>query len=404
MSLIDEIKAGACPRFDDFVDAWGPKFELLLRLSSTPQDPIWHAEGDVHVHTTMVLDELYALIEDHDLSAERRLQLVLGAVFHDIAKPITTREAEKDGKVRIIAPRHADKGRSYLAYRLRELDLAWSTIDAVLALVGHHHDPKQLVVKDGTKAQYRRLASMCDVELVYLLELADNRGRTCDDKAEQLEYIELFKAYCDEFEVGPDPFSSARAVVEDALSDAPDLTRQFVLGECIRGLNSGRIQMAEEEIARSYSYRDAFSHVVILCGPSGCGKSTWVQDTMPDYNIVSLDALREDIAGHVADQSKNGQVLQAAKEQLKVHLRAKQPVVWDATNLRRDFRSVPIKLAYDYNAFAELVVFQPTPQECLSANAQRDRKVPASAISKQFANAEFPYGDEAHRLRFVRET
>jgi predicted kinase len=74
----------------------------------------------------------------------------------------------------------------------------------------------------------------------------------------------------------------------------------------------------------------------------------------------------------------------------------------DATNLRRDFRSLPICLGYDYGAFVTLVVFQPTPQMARSRNASRRRSVPDEVLDRQFASAEFPYADEAHQVLFVR--
>ena len=65
----------------------------------------------------MVLDEAYKILETQAqyLSHKRRLSLILGALLHDIAKPKTTKQQEIDGIIRTVAPRHANKGRSYLA-------------------------------------------------------------------------------------------------------------------------------------------------------------------------------------------------------------------------------------------------------------------------------------------------
>ncbi len=385
---------------DAFVAKLGPKLELLHELKGTPQDPQWHAEGDVHVHTNMVLDALYPLLEQHNVQGDRRKALILAAVFHDIAKPITTRHVEMDGVTRITSPRHADKGRSYLAYRLRSLALSWNVVDMVLALVGHHHDPKQLVVRNSPSRVYRRLARLCDLELLYLLEMADITGRICEDKDQQLEHVEMFREFATEYQWygNQNPYAD----VDEITVELNENARPFVRGEAIRGLESGLITMPAEELARSYGYRDSFSHLVVLCGPSGSGKTTWIDSNAADYDVVNLDSIRGELTGDPADQSKNGTVRQLSKERLKESLRAHRNVVWDASNLRRDFRSLPIQLGYDYKAFVTLVVFQTTLSEVLSRNKSRARQVPEEAIRRQIETAEFPYLDEACEVIITR--
>ncbi|MEL7148965.1 MAG: poly(A) polymerase, partial [Bacteroidota bacterium] len=43
---------------------WGTleaRFDWLSDMRGVPQDPLWHAEGDVFVHTKMVVDALLGL-------------------------------------------------------------------------------------------------------------------------------------------------------------------------------------------------------------------------------------------------------------------------------------------------------------------------------------------------------
>jgi hypothetical protein len=63
----------------------------------------------VHIHTGMVLNETYKILptEATHLDPQRRLSLILGALLHDIYKPITTQEQEIEGKIRLVAPQHA---------------------------------------------------------------------------------------------------------------------------------------------------------------------------------------------------------------------------------------------------------------------------------------------------------
>ena len=78
-------------------------FPELDALRGVPQDPEWHPEGDVWVHTLMVLDAA-ASLRDADkggVSTEdsgENLALMLGALCHDLGKPATTERA--GGRIR----------------------------------------------------------------------------------------------------------------------------------------------------------------------------------------------------------------------------------------------------------------------------------------------------------------
>lgn len=408
-SILRDVMDGATPSLDEFIEVFGGTFELLYELVNTEQDAEWHAEGNVHIHTEMVLAEIYEQIARYGnhLSAERRLALVLAALLHDIAKPLVTRRVPRDGRERVVSPRHADRGRSYLAYKILELGLPYEVLSTVLALVGHHHDPKFLVIKDKPAYEYRQLARLADLELLYYLEQADMRGRLSPDKAKQIEYIDLFRLFAEEYglwQCSPERiYAEWEAFIEEELADYPQKARQLVLANAIRDAEAGQIFTPHEAIARSYAYRDAFAELVVLCGPSGAGKSSWVATHLPDYHVVSLDEWRTQIAGKRSDQSKNGQVMQAAKEQLKGHLRRHEKVVWDATNIRRQYRNAIIQLGFNYHAFVTLVVFHVPPQQLFSRNRQRRHAVSDHIVQKQLNQIEWPYASEAHQLRIVNE-
>jgi predicted kinase len=403
--LLEQTLNGATPRLEDFIQAFAHIFDLLTRLKDTPQDPIWHAEGNVYLHTEMVLEETCRLLssEASHLEPNKRLTLILGALFHDIAKPICSKTEFRDGRERIISPGHADKGRSYIAYKLLELGISPALAREVMALVGHHHDPKRLVKKDKPASSYRGLARLVDLELVYFLEQADLRGRICPDLEEQLEILELFKLYAEEAGAWKvtDPYRDWRTFLQAELADLNQGARDLIIANAIRDAEAEVIFTPHEAIARSYTYRDGFSNLVVTCAPSGSGKSTWIQKHLPDYHVISLDELREELSGKRADQSMNGQVLQAAREQLKSHLRKHENVVWDATSLFRTHRSVVLQLGFDYNAFVTLAVFHLPASLIEQRNRQRQYSVPGNVLARQLQNVDFPYLDEAHMTFYV---
>ncbi len=63
-------------------------FPDMQALVGVPQEPAWHPEGDVDVHTMMVVDEARKLIDD--LPYEKKVAVMLGALAHDFGKPSTT--------------------------------------------------------------------------------------------------------------------------------------------------------------------------------------------------------------------------------------------------------------------------------------------------------------------------
>ena len=396
------------PGFAAWRDELSGAIGLLAELADCPQDPSWHAEGDVAIHTEMVLEETYELLEtiDEALSPELELTLILGALLHDIAKPLCTREAMVEGRPRIIAPRHADRGRSLLAYQLPALGLPAEVAQGVLALVGHHHDPKFLVLRDRPRGQWYRLARLAPMQLLYWLELADIRGRRCGDRQEQLDLVELYWLLAhEEYGLGGDqrpPLAHWRPWFEDQLQDQdPRLTR-LAWAQAVRDFEAGAIFTPEEGLARSYQWRERpIPELVVTCGPSGAGKSSWARERYPDHAVVAMDDIRGELTGAPEDQSMNGQVFQEAKERLKAHLRQGQDVIWDATNIRRRSRQLICGIGQDYGAHVTLAVMCTPAEDVFARNAGRERRVPPKIVAKQLQGIELPYADEAHQLLII---
>ncbi|MCK6065052.1 MULTISPECIES: HD domain-containing protein [Microbacterium] len=78
----------------------------LAALAGTPQDPVWHPEGDVLVHSLWAADLAATHAVQHDIHADRRELLVLASLLHDVGKPDTTRR--RNG--RLTSWGHAERG------------------------------------------------------------------------------------------------------------------------------------------------------------------------------------------------------------------------------------------------------------------------------------------------------
>jgi tRNA nucleotidyltransferase (CCA-adding enzyme) len=141
------------------------------------QDPEWHPEGNVWVHTLMVIDKARQL--NGDLDRPRLATVMLGAVCHDLGKPATT--ALIDGRVK--SPNHEAMGVEPTTRILDRFNV--NTMDGldvraqVLGLVTEHLRPSAFYkAKDTvTDGAFRRLAQKVDLELLVRFARADCHGR-----------------------------------------------------------------------------------------------------------------------------------------------------------------------------------------------------------------------------------
>ncbi|MEM7386326.1 MAG: AAA family ATPase [Verrucomicrobiota bacterium] len=406
MKTVENLKQGDFHHLvpGELLNDLAPHFPLIEEMEATPQDPEWHAEGNVRTHTERVVAEALKRCTSQPLPVEQGLALVLGAALHDIGKALTTREETIDGRGRITSPYHAQKGRHYVATRLDALALEPKVGHQLLGLIGHHHAPGKLVRRSAGPSAYARLARAVEAELVYFLEVADIRGRICDDRNELLENLELFRLGAEEAGTWQTDFYAPwRRRLEAEVSDPGEL--QYVIGEAILDFENGHITSPEEALARTYSHRREHAELILLCGPAGSGKSTWATGRQDHgYEIINLDTIRVKMTGKRQNFSKEGQVLQEARERLRAVLRRNGKVIWDATSLRRDGRAALIGLARDYHAFTRIVCFQETLKTIKKQNRKRDHPIPDSVLEKQFHSWEWPEPWEAHRIEVANKS
>ena len=95
-------------------------------MKGVEQPPQYHPEGDVFVHTLLLLEKLQAAIASKTLA--------WGALLHDVGKPPTFRVAPD----RIRFDGHVDVGVKMAAEILRRLRFSNHETDQILALVDNH--------------------------------------------------------------------------------------------------------------------------------------------------------------------------------------------------------------------------------------------------------------------------
>jgi tRNA nucleotidyltransferase (CCA-adding enzyme) len=152
-------------------------FPELHALAGCPQEPEWHPEGDVWVHTLQVIDRARTRIDD--LVRPQQLTVMLGALCHDLGKPVTT--AVLDGRIRSMD--HEEQGVPPATALMDRLNVhsidGYDVRKQVLGITAQHLKPGSWYkvrdeVGDGA---FRRLAQKVDLELLARVAKSDCEGR-----------------------------------------------------------------------------------------------------------------------------------------------------------------------------------------------------------------------------------
>ncbi len=152
-------------------------FPELEALAGCPQEPEWHPEGDVWIHTLQVIDRARTRIDD--LVRAQQLTVMLGALCHDLGKPVTT--AVIDGRIRSMD--HEEQGVPPATALMDRLNVhsidGYDVRKQVLGITAQHLKPGSWYkardeVGDGA---FRRLAQKVDLELLARVAKSDCEGR-----------------------------------------------------------------------------------------------------------------------------------------------------------------------------------------------------------------------------------
>ncbi len=197
-------------------------FPELAALIDTPQDPQWHPEGDVWIHTMMVVDEMAKLRTGNP--AQDRV-LMFAALCHDFGKPPTTQFF--DGRWR--SHNHEHEGVKPTKSFLKRLTDETTFIKEVCDLVAEHLKPALLFksAQTGTVGDtaIRRLSLRVNIARLLLLAQADHAGRTTED-AHRFEAVEWLRDRAEALRVThgrPTPFLQGRDVISRGVSPGPEV-------------------------------------------------------------------------------------------------------------------------------------------------------------------------------------
>jgi tRNA nucleotidyltransferase (CCA-adding enzyme) len=222
---------------------WLRYYPELAALQGCEQDPIWHPEGDVWIHTLHCLD-WFALErtgnQDDDLIAG------LGILCHDFGKPATT----TTDFGRITSRGHEPEGEAPTRRFLERLTNQEDLINEVIPLVLCHLRPHALHDANASDSAVRRLARQVQrIDRLVRVARADHAGRPPKpfdgfpagtwllERARSLEVEDQ----------APTPLVMGRHLLELGVQPGPDMGR--LLDDCYEAQLDGEFTDAEQGIA-----------------------------------------------------------------------------------------------------------------------------------------------------------
>lgn len=403
------------PELSEFIQKYKSAHPLLLKMSDTQQDTTWHQEGDVEVHVSMVLSEMYALIEGEYsyLSDSDKQVLVFAAVYHDYAKPVTARIDYRGERECIVFPRHEQVGASLLLFSERPEELSSDEWLMVIKLIANHQMPKRAISNDYSRGSLLRLLlDSGSLKLLHVLSMADFRGRIAADMDIHVETLELFLMEA-EYQDLLLPADSYTTQLRDELnlsgvvgagrySTELDGGNDAIFEQILTSMLTGKVLSPSEGLSLPFNF-ESKSTVIVMCGLSGSGKSSLVVNLAIDHKaeVISLDLIREELCRDRSSQDLNGRVRREAQERLKECLRADRNVVWDATSLREDFRTAVTSTARAYGAYTKIVCLTTPVTECVRRDSLRLHSVGEVVIREQHDKFQLPSRKEADSIEFV---
>lgn len=338
-------------------------------MADVPQDEIWHAEGNVQIHTKMVCEALISLPEFIELNEQAKHILFVGALMHDIEKRSTTATEFKNGRDCIVAPKHAERGeRTAREILYKDFECSHGVREQICKIVKWHGKP----LHETSDKTMVRLATQIHLPFLAMIAKADILGRICTDAEEHLERIEYFQMQAEELSCW-------------------DRTRyfdnQFIEYEALKTGN-----------LHTNRFDDTKFEVMMMSAIPGSGKDYYVKNNLQGWPIISLDDIRVELKVKPTDKKGNGTVIQLAKKRAKELMAKHTSFVWNATNITQQMRGQLIELFEEYGGKVTIINIEVPYKTLIKQNNNREAIVPQSVIDKMVKKWEPPIREEAYRV------
>jgi poly(A) polymerase len=232
------LTEGAARRGVELLDASGLLAQVLpevVRLKGVQQPPQYHPEGDVWIHTLMLLEHL---------PAGASTTLAWGMLLHDIGKPatFTPPDPAKPGD-RIRFNGHVDVGVAIARKILNRLRFSNEECTQIIALVEHHMQFGDIMkMKQSTLKRFLRLPKFDEhLALHYADVMSSNRN------AELYEFAKRHYEETPAEDVRPPLLVTGRELIAAGYKPGPKFKAMLMVAEDAQ--LEGRVSTTEEALA-----------------------------------------------------------------------------------------------------------------------------------------------------------
>jgi len=231
--LTKMLTEGRARRAFELLDATGLLREVLPEIEAmkgVEQPPQYHPEGDVFVHTLLLLDKL---------PAGASKTLAWGALLHDVGKPPTFRVAPD----RIRFDGHVEVGVKMAEEICHRLRFSNYETDQILALVDNHmRFGDVLRMKQSTLKRFLRLPQFDEHLELHRMDVLSSNGNL-----EAYEYSREQMRSIPPEAIRPEPLVTGRDLIEAGYEPGPKFKE--ILGAIEDGQLEGRITSREAAMA-----------------------------------------------------------------------------------------------------------------------------------------------------------
>jgi poly(A) polymerase len=227
------LTEGRARRAFEMLDATGLLAQVLpevVRMKGVAQPPQYHPEGDVWVHTLLLLD---------GLTAGSPVPLAWAALLHDIGKPATFRVAPD----RIRFDGHVEVGIRIAAEICRRLRFPNSETEQILSLIGNHmRFADVLKMKESTLKRFFRLEHFDQHLALHRLDCLASHG-----SLELYDFARHRFETLPEEQVRPPLLVTGKDLIEAGYRPGPQFSQMLAMAEDAQ--LEGTIHTREEALA-----------------------------------------------------------------------------------------------------------------------------------------------------------
>lgn len=370
-------------KFRDLFDkkTWLPDWEKIFSIKefkdmkNCEQSKIWHAEGNVDVHTKMVCQSMYSLLLNREniepSDNDYYIMMMSAAICHDLGKPSTTKFDKEKGDFSTKC--HGQVGANITRKLFYDED--FELREKVCYMVRWHMTLHHIFDKEekATRKMIQLSHGRVSVKDMLILNICDSLGSK--NKFENEAFLTDKENRIKSLAIGLNCYETPYK-----FNNEYDKIRFF--------------HFKDKLFPEGYSLPSDYGQftMYVMIGIPGSGKSYYIENNLKDVVQVSRDLIRSEmgIPGEKPQGTKKQekQVTELFIERMLECCKNKQDFVIDNTNVRKMYRDTYTDIAMK---FMPKIVYIYVEAPSLDVNkSRRNGMMPLGVIDNMWNQFDFP--------------